>query len=69
MNLNDIVGGLKQMNSPVARNAIEKFTKGDIKGVNQIAENLMQANANTIAFVYPEAGTQSAADVIVQRVS
>ena len=27
------------------------------------------ANANTIAFVYPEAGTQSAADVIVQRVS
>lgn len=45
MNLNDIVGGLKQMNNPVAQNAIEKFTKGDINGVNQIAENLMQANA------------------------
>lgn len=45
MNMNDIMNSFKQLNSPLARNVMDKVNSGDVAGVNQIAENLMQSNA------------------------
>ena len=36
------------MSNPIAKNALEMYQKGDIQGVNQLAENLCKEKGTTM---------------------
>lgn len=46
--MRQIMGNNQIMSNPIARNAIDMFQKGDMQGVQQMAENLAKEKGTTI---------------------
>lgn len=46
--LQQIMGNNQMMSNPMARNAMEMFQKGDMKGLRSMAENLAKEKGTTV---------------------
>lgn len=46
--MRQIMGNNQIMSNPMARNAIDMFQKGDMQGVQQMAENLAKEKGTTV---------------------
>ena len=46
--LNHIMSNNQFMQNPIGRNAVEMYQKGDIQGLNQLADNLCKEKGTTL---------------------